>query len=96
VRANARTRPRRSADQAILRRQHVVRRRVFNRIWIDKQWSNAFDFLLTLKGQERLVAAAQMVKKTQCEGSFADQLIDFVASPTQDDREPNLSIVRTS
>jgi len=48
-----------------------------------------------LTGQERLLAAAKMVKKTQREGSFADQLIDFVASPTQEDGKPKLSIVRT-
>ena len=48
-----------------------------------------------LTAQEKLYAAARMVKKLQREGSFADQLVDFVASPTQEDGKPSLSVVRS-
>jgi len=66
--------------EGLLALAHVIR--YFARAFDEKRE-------LTLTGQERLFAAAQMVKKTQREGSFADQLIDFVASPTRATGSPD-------
>lgn len=56
--------------------------------------ARADDVPIMLRQQERLYGAVQLAKIGLEEGSFAHQVIEFVASPTQDDGKPNLKVVR--